>query len=61
MRCEERFADYVGSEYESSSLALFAITPTQNSWIQYKDREVICALYDMNEQKLTRSMRDSGE
>lgn len=61
MRCEEWFTDYVGSEYETSSLALFAITPTQNSWIQYKDREIVCALYDMNEQKLTGSMQGSGK
>jgi hypothetical protein len=58
--CLERFADFVNLDYPSSTLALFPITPTEQSWLIQKDREVICALFDMDTAKLTGTMRNSG-
>ena len=52
--CLQRFDTFVGKDYESSSLEIFAIYPTTASWAQ-NDREVICAIYDMDENKLVGS------
>lgn len=58
--CLERFEPFVGLEYESSSLDILTLYPTEDSWKLQNDREVVCALYDMNASKLTGSARDSG-
>ena len=58
--CEARFADFVGMDYESSSLDIRTLYPTPESWDQRGDREVICALFDMNDQKLVGSARGRG-
>lgn len=52
--CLERFDSFVGLDYESSVLEIITMYPTSESWRQ-DDREVVCALYDMNEQKLVGS------
>ena len=57
--CMERFATYVGKDYESSSLDITTMFPSQQSWRE-NDREVICAVYDMNAQKLTGTTRGSA-
>ncbi len=54
--CLQRFDDFVGLEYESSVLEIITMYPTTESWKQ-DDREVVCALYDMNEEKLVGSTR----
>jgi hypothetical protein len=54
--CMERFDGFVGKDYQSSSLEMFPIYPTAESWAQ-DDREVICAVYDMNEGKLQGSVK----
>lgn len=54
--CLQRFDDFVGLEYESSVLEIITMYPTTESW-QQDDREVVCALYDMNEEKLVGSTR----
>jgi hypothetical protein len=54
--CMAKFEPFVGRDYESSSLEIFPIYPTADSWAQ-DDREVICALYDMEENKLQGSMQ----
>ena len=55
--CLDRFEPFVGRDYESSSLDLFAMYPTDASWSQQNDREVVCAVYDMNGGKLEGSVR----
>lgn len=55
-RCLQRFDAFVGLEYESSVLEIVTLYPTSESWSQ-NDREVVCALYDMNEEKLVGSTR----
>jgi len=57
--CMDRFAAYVGKDYESSSLEITTMFPSQQSWRE-NDREVICAVYDMNAQKLTGTTRGSA-
>lgn len=54
--CLERFEAFVGRDYDSSSLDIFALYPSQQSWKQ-DDREVVCAVYDMNAEKLEGSAK----
>ncbi len=58
--CLKRFKGFVGKSYEESSLDLFAIYPTSESWSQLNDREVICAIYRVDYKKLTGSTKGSG-
>ena len=57
--CVERFKDFVGRDYESSSLDVIAMYPSPESWSQ-NDREVVCAVYDMEAVKLTGSVKGLG-
>ena len=57
--CHEHFEGFVGRDYDSSSLDIFSIFPSVESWKQ-DDREVICAVFDVNAQKLTGSAKGSG-
>ena len=58
--CLDRFESFVGVDYESSSLDIAALYPSKESWSRHGDREVVCAVYDMNYEKLTGSTRNSG-
>lgn len=44
--CTARFADYVGSSYESSELVIWPLWPTEGSWDNMDDREIVCSVYD---------------
>lgn len=57
--CMEHFESFVGRDYETSSLDITTMFPTQESWNQ-SDREVVCALYDVNANKLVGSVKDRG-
>lgn len=57
-QCIPAFEEYVGIEYASSRLDVFPITPTEGSWSE-GDREVICALYDLELAELEGSMQGS--
>jgi len=57
--CMNRFEAFVGTDYDSSSLDIFAIYPSTESWAQ-NDREVVCAIYDMNAAKLVGSAKGQG-
>jgi uncharacterized protein YceK len=59
-RCGPLFEEYVGSSYETSRLDFGWLFPTIKSWID-GDRQVDCALFDYDLNKLTGSMRNSGE
>jgi len=54
--CMGRFESYVGKDYQSSSLDITSMYPSQQSWRE-NDREIVCAIYDMNVQKLTGSAK----
>ena len=58
--CLERFEKYVGATYEESELAITHLVPSEASWTQINDREVVCVAYHMELEKLTGSVRDSG-
>lgn len=58
-RCMGRFASFVGMEYESSALDIYTLYPSEDSWRQ-SDREVVCAVYDMELNKLEGSMKGRG-
>ena len=58
--CLDRFESFVGVDYESSSLDIAALYPSKESWSRQSDREVVCAVYDMNAGKLTGSAKSSG-
>lgn len=53
------FATYVGTDYPVSDLDVFTLTPTEDSWDE-GDREVVCALFRVDLNKLNGSSRDSG-
>lgn len=53
------FQSYVGVDYASSALAVFTLTPTEDSW-RDGDRGYICALYRLDLNKLTETARSSG-
>lgn len=57
--CVDQFESFVGRDYQSSSLDIYALYPTAEGWSQ-NDREVVCAVFDMEENKLVGSMKDSG-
>ena len=57
--CLERFDPFVGIDYDSSILEIITMYPTDESW-QQDDREIVCALYDMNDEKLVGSTQGSG-
>jgi Septum formation len=56
--CVERFEPFVGMDYESSTLYIYYLAPTEDTWGE-GDREVICSLYLPDEQ-LEGSMEGSG-
>lgn len=46
-RCRaEPFTDYVGRPVESTSLGVFYVLPSQETWERFDDRTIICALFD---------------
>ena len=55
--CMERFESFVGRDYESSSLDIAALYPSHESWHSQNDREVVCAVYDIDAQKLVGSVK----
>ena len=58
--CMERFEGYVGATYEESVLMITTLMPSEGSWNQGGDREVVCVAYHMELDKLTSSVRNSG-
>jgi hypothetical protein len=57
--CYDRFAGVIGRSYEDSEIALTTLYPTEGSWKQRNDREVVCVGYHMDLEKLTGSIRGS--
>ena len=58
--CQARFASFVGLDYEESTLDILTLYPTRESWELQGDREVVCAVFEMNAKKLTGSSRNSS-
>ena len=53
------FASYVGTDYQVSELDVWTLTPTRESWAD-GDREIVCALYRLDFEKLTGTAKGSG-
>lgn len=53
------FESYVGIAYLESSLGVFTLTPTQESWDD-GDRGYVCSLFSLDFVPLTGTARDSG-
>lgn len=58
--CYDRFDESIGRSYEESVIDYTAIYPSEGSWHQMNDREVICVGYHMEFEKLTGSIIRSG-
>ena len=58
--CMERFEPFVGRDYESSALDIMTLYPSEDSWKQKNDREVVCAVYDMDSNKLKGTAKGRG-
>ena len=59
-KCLAKFAGFVGKDYESSSLDIYTLFPSSESWSRQNDREVVCAVYDMELEKLVGSVQGMG-
>jgi hypothetical protein len=57
--CMKHFESFVGNDYESSTLEITTMYPSSESWNQ-NDREVVCAVFDMDTNKLVGSARGQG-
>lgn len=58
--CLPYFESFVGRSYIESDLDIYFLYPTLQSWNTMNDREVVCAIYDMNLTKLQGSARSRG-
>ena len=58
--CIAAFEEFVGRDYWSSSLNIAWLSPSEDSWNQIDDREIVCFLYDMNLAVLTNSAEGTG-
>ena len=59
-KCLAQFPKFVGRDYESSALDFYPMYPSSESWSRRNDREVVCAVYDMELDKLTGSVQGKG-
>jgi hypothetical protein len=55
--CRDRFEAFVARDSETSMLDITALYPTRESWSRQGDREVVCAVYEMNTEKLVGSVK----
>jgi len=58
--CHERFESAIGKSYEDSVIDYTVIYPSEGSWNEFDDREVICVGYHMEYDKLTGTIMSSG-
>ena len=50
----------MGRKFDESALDVSAIYPTEQTWNELKDREVLCSITAIDGQKRTGSARDAG-
>lgn len=58
--CLARFEDFVGSSFDESMLDISAIFPTERSWDELDDREVLCSVTAVDGEPRLTSARGSG-
>jgi hypothetical protein len=59
-QCVARFEEFVGRDYESSSLDVIYLFPRELSWSKLDDRRIVCAVYDLSGEPLEGSVRGLG-
>lgn len=57
--CDSAFLNFVGIDFNSSTLGVTTLTPTDGSWAD-GDREITCLLKNANETAVTGSYEGSG-
>lgn len=58
--CVERFDVFVGLPYEQSVLDVTYLYPTQQTWDD-GDREIVCALYRLDETQVTGTLEGTAQ
>lgn len=58
--CLVRFGEYVGAPYEVSTLEIGLLMPTEQTWTQIDDREVVCTVHRSDGTRLEQSAEGSG-
>lgn len=58
--CYDRFRAAIGKSYEDSAIDFTTMYPSERSWNQGGDREIICIAFHMDLAKLTETVRGSG-
>jgi hypothetical protein len=59
-QCTQSFAAYVGIPFDRSKYYYVQFSPTQESWTQQGDREVVCLLFQQGAE-LTGSARGTAQ
>lgn len=59
--CIAAFEEYVGVPFAESIYQIFPITPTEETWNEADDREVICVLTSADQSDLTGSKEGANE
>lgn len=57
-KCVSGFEEFVGTSYKDSSLDIYDLSPTKDSW-EAGDREVLCLVY-LTDDTTTESFKGSG-
>lgn len=57
--CLDRFDSFIGTAYLDSEFEIYYLIPSEDSW-QDGDREVVCAVYDLTNEKTRGSAENSG-
>jgi hypothetical protein len=58
--CLGAFPAFVGISYDRSEFDVFWLEPTEDSWNELDDREIVCMVTALDGSSLTGSMRGSG-
>lgn len=58
-RCYDAFAGFVGTNYESSVCGFTTLSPSEASWDQIDDREVLCLVANYDGTKKTGTARNT--
>jgi hypothetical protein len=59
--CLEAFEAFIGIPYSDSRFDIAALWPSSESWEEADDREIVCAVYDIDGIRLTGSVAGSRE
>lgn len=59
--CTEEFESFIGVSYEDSVWDITAVYPTEETWDQIDDREIICGVFPISDEDTTGSARGIAE